>query len=95
MACVAAAHATWIPKEAEAAPASFSLQLRSRLDGERLRATRTATRNRTPPTGGRQRSELRLRVQLSSHEGAPCRCKDRAQRREGAWDTVEHCAAIR
>jgi hypothetical protein len=93
MACVAAAHATWIPKEAEAAPASFSLQLRSRLDGERLRH---AHRDEKPDTAyGRAAAELRLRVQLSSHEGAPCRCKDRAQRREGAWDTVEHCAAIR
>ena len=33
MACVTAAHATWIPKEAEAATASFSLQPRLRLDG--------------------------------------------------------------
>jgi hypothetical protein len=54
MACVAAAHATWIPKEAEAAPASFSLQPRLRLDGARLRATFAA---QAPPR--RRRSAAR------------------------------------
>jgi hypothetical protein len=68
MACVAAAHATWIPKEAEAAPASFSLQLRSRLDVERLRH---AHRYEKPDTASSPVRQTSFDSALRSRSGHP------------------------
>jgi hypothetical protein len=66
-ACVAAAHATWIPKEAETATASFSLQPRLRLDGSRLRATLAAQAHPRLPARQARAAERRRRRVLRLH----------------------------